>query len=141
MSGVRKILVVCFLLLALGSLSLVRKEMGLALGPDVALAQAKNCPDVVKTALATTDKKCGSTGRNKACYGNIALDAEAQPGTANFNFTKPGDITNINSIRVIRLSPLDTKDNTWGIVVLRIQANLPDTTVGQNVTLLMFGDV
>src|ERR1043166_2817450 len=112
-----------------------------ALGPGVALAQAKNCPDVVKAALATTDKKCASTGRNKACYGNIALNAAAQPGTANFTFTKPGDITNLNSIQTIQLSPLDTKANTWGIVVFRIQANLPDTVAGQNVTLLMFGDV
>src|SRR5258708_9304731 len=141
MSGTRKIFLVCFLFLAIGSLTYSHKQPGLTLGADVALAQAKTCPDVVKAALATTDKKCASTGLNKACYGNIALNAEAQPGTANFTFTKPGDITNINSIRTIRLSSLDSKANTWGIVVLRIQANLPDTAPGQNVTLLMFGDV
>src|SRR5258708_14726126 len=141
MSSTRKFLLVCFLVIAIGSLPPSHSDMSLALGPGLALAQAKTCPDVIKAALATTDKKCAATGRNKACYGNIALNAEAQPGAKNFTFTKPGDTAALNSLRTTRLSALDATANTWCIVVLRVQANLPDTAPGQNVTRLMFGDV
>ena len=141
MKSTPKILLVCFLFLVIWSLPLSGRDTGLTLWPGVALAQAKPCPDVVKAALATTDKKCAGAGRNKACYGNIALSAEAQPGTANVTFAKPGDTTNLTSLRTIRLSALNVSANTWGIVVLRVQANLPDTAPGQNVTMLMFGDV
>src|SRR6476646_6156222 len=120
MGGSRKIFVVCVVLFAIVSLTLWRTDTGLTPGVNVALAQAKTCPDVVKAALATTDKKCATTGRNKACYGNIALSAEAQPGAPKFTFARPGDTANLNALRTIHLSALDPTNNTWGIVVLRV---------------------
>jgi len=35
---------------------------------------------------------------------------------------------------------LNETTGEWGIALLRVQANLPDTAPGQNVTVLMFGD-
>jgi hypothetical protein len=36
---------------------------------------------------------------------------------------------------------MDEDAGTWGVAVLQVQANLPDTVPGQNVTMLLFGDV
>ena len=36
---------------------------------------------------------------------------------------------------------MDLVNGMWGVALLRVQANLPDTLPGQNVTMLLFGDV
>jgi hypothetical protein len=107
----------------------------------VAVAQDATCPTIVQQALAATDSACAATGRNEACYGNISLAAQPQPGIADFNFTKPGDIVNVAGVQTLTLSELDQKADTWGVALMKLQANLPDTLPGQNVTFLLFGDV
>jgi hypothetical protein len=100
----------------------------------VAVAQDATCPTIVRDALAATDSACASTGRNEACYGNISLDAQPQPGVSDFTFTKPGDLVNVSGVQTLTLSPLDQQENTWGVALMKLQANLPDTLPGQNVT-------
>ncbi|MEO8610446.1 MAG: hypothetical protein ABI690_21295 [Chloroflexota bacterium] len=107
----------------------------------VAVAQDATCPTIVQDALAATDSACAGTGRNEACYGNISLSAKAQPGISDFTFTKPGDLVNVAGVQTLTLSPLDQKADTWGVALMKLQANLPDTLPGQNVTFLLFGDV
>jgi hypothetical protein len=107
----------------------------------VAAAQDASCPAIVREALAATDSACANTGRNEACYGNISLEAQAQPGVADFNFTEPGDLVNVAGVQTLTLTPLDQEEDTWGVALMKLQANLPETLPGQNVTFLLFGDV
>lgn len=107
----------------------------------VAVAQDATCPTIVQQALAATDEACAGTGRNEACYGNISLQAQPQPGVSDFNFTKPGDLVNVAGVQTLTLSELDQANDTWGVALMKLQANLPDTLPGQNVTFLLFGDV
>lgn len=107
---------------------------------QVALAQ-NSCPAIVQTALDAADALCADTGRNQACYGHVALTAVAQPTAADFTFEQVGDVTDVSKIQSLRLNPMDVAANTWGVVLMRLQANLPDSLPGQNVTFLMFGDV
>jgi hypothetical protein len=111
----------------------------LALAPAV-LAQGV-CPAIVQQALDAADQLCVSTGRNQACYGNIAVEALAQPNVTELNFDSAGDIVDVSAIRTLRLRPMDVNEQTWGVVLMRLQANLPDSLPGQNVTFLLFGDV
>lgn len=104
-----------------------------------AAAQA-DCPLVVQNALTSADQWCADTGRNQACYGNDALTAQLQPGYETTSFAQTGDIVDVIGIQGMQLSALDTTAGTWGVALFRIQANLPDTLPGQNVTMLMFGD-
>ncbi|MBA3870120.1 MAG: SH3 domain-containing protein [Anaerolineae bacterium] len=108
---------------------------------SVAAVNAADCPDIVKTALNATDSACSAVGRNQACYGNISLTAEPQAGIVAFNFTKPGDLADIVGMKQLVLSPLDAKADTWGVALMKVQANLPDTLPGQNVSFVLFGDV
>lgn len=105
------------------------------------LAQTVDCPTIVQQALAAADEACLDTGRNQACYGNIVLAAKPQPGAQDFTFDQAGDQVNLELVKSLALSPMDTAANTWGVALLKVQANLADTLPGQNVTFLMFGDV
>ncbi len=102
---------------------------------------ADTCPALVQQAMDTIDDLCSDTGRNQACYGNLSLIAEPQPGSESFEFDSPGDRVDVSSIRTLQLSSMDAVAGEWGVSLMRLQANLPDTLPGQNVTFLLFGEV
>ncbi len=111
----------------------------LCIGP--VLAQGGSCPAIVNEVLNNLDAICSGTGRNQACYGNVSLEASAHPDAAQFKFDAIGDIESVENIQSLRLSPLIEEENLWGVTLMQLQANLPDTLPGQNVTFLLFGDV
>ncbi len=100
-----------------------------------------DCPAVVQAALSATDSACHTTGRNEACYGNISLDITTRAEAGEVRFEQTGDIARLSSIATLRLSSLDAATGVWGVALMKVQANLPDTLPGQNVTFLLFGDV
>jgi hypothetical protein len=105
------------------------------------LAQALDCPDIVETALESIDEACADTGNNQVCYGNVSIQATPQTGVANFTFERTGDLADITDLQTLQLGGLDEDTGTWGVALMRVRANIPDTLPGQNVTFLMFGDV
>lgn len=107
----------------------------------VIVSAATDCPALVQYALKTIDDACSNTGRNQACYGNIKLLAEPQAGMDRLPFRQKGDRVNLSDVKSLKLSAMDAASNTWGVAMLKVQANLPDTLPGQNVTFLLFGDV
>ncbi len=111
------------------------------LAPVMLLAQVNACPEIVSKALTAADAACKKTGRNQACYGNFNLEAQGQPGAENFTFNKAGDIVNIADVQTLKLSPMNVNADQWGVALMKLQANIPDTLPGQNVTFLLFGDV
>ncbi|MBZ0275294.1 MAG: hypothetical protein K8I60_04080 [Anaerolineae bacterium] len=122
--------------------SLVIVILGIILSTGLTAAQeAESCPATVETALQSLDQLCQATERNQACYGHQMLVAEAQPDSVGFKFDTPGDLTLVNGIRSLHLQPFDEADAIWGVALMKLQANLPDTLPGQNVTVLLFGDV
>jgi hypothetical protein len=110
----------------------------LSLGP--ALAQ-NTCPQIVQQALGSLDQWCGGTGRNQLCYGNVSIEAQPQPGVTDWRFEQVGDTVSIADLATLTLSQLQADEDKWGVALMRVQANLPDSLPGQNVTFLMFGDV
>ncbi|MEQ8677730.1 MAG: discoidin domain-containing protein [Aggregatilineales bacterium] len=104
-------------------------------------AQTETCPELVQTALAQIGDSCGSLGRNQACYGNILINATGEGGTTLENFGTSGDVVDVTAIQTLQTAPLDVENQTWGVAVMALQANLPDTLPGQNVTIILFGDV
>ena len=112
----------------------------LILSISMASIAQSECPALVEFALNSTDQFCVETGRNQACFGHVNLSAEAQPDADSFEFVEAGDVVNVATIRSLRLSTLDTASGVWGVVLMRVQANLADTTPGQNVTFMLFGD-
>jgi hypothetical protein len=107
---------------------------------QTALSQA-DCPAIVSAALDTATNACAELGRNQACYGNVTLQATPRADAPAFTFEQAGDVVNVTDIESLRLSSMSLTDETWGVALMQLQANLPDTLPGQNVTVLLFGDV
>jgi hypothetical protein len=104
-------------------------------------AQSLNCPEIVNQALEAAEGFCSELGRNQACYGNIQLTAQPQANVSSFNFSTTGDIVNAGDIYSLDLSPLDVNSGNWGVALMSLQADIPNTLPGQNITFILFGDV
>jgi hypothetical protein len=113
--------------------------------PVAASGRASNkqlCQTVLDRALTLTEAGCIGTGRNQACYGYTAVHSKLQPGVDPITnrFSVGGDIVPVRSLALIRTDSLDLEQGTWGMAILKMQANLPDTNPGQNITFILFGD-
>lgn len=112
----------------------------IALAVTITSAQ-ESCSAIIDDALLAVDEFCTDLGRNQACYGNVDLSAEAQANSSDFTFENLGDIVDVADILTLELSDLDEDAGTWGVAVMSLQADIPNTLPGQNVTFILFGDV
>lgn len=118
--------------------------IGFTLLTAVAVAQAPAtdvCTTIVRSALQAANAACAGTARNQVCYGNVLGQAIPAEGVSDLHFNNVGDIAPITQIKALQLSPLNEAAHQWGVALMQLQANLPDTLPGQNVTFLLFGDV
>ncbi len=104
-------------------------------------AAQNTCPVIVKQAIDTTGSYCAKAGRNKLCYGNSTIHADFQAGAGNPTFQGPGDLVDVSQVKQFTLGAMDSSTNTWGVALMKIQADLPDSDPNQNVTFIMFGNV
>lgn len=113
---------------------------GLLLAAAPVLAQSQDCSVLTQQALAASSQFCSSLGRNQVCYGNNQIEASGWDGVALPEFSEPGNLASVFDLSQLVTAPLDTVSNTWGVAVLSLQANLPETLPGQNVTFVVFGN-
>jgi hypothetical protein len=102
---------------------------------------ASTCQPQVQQALEQVGKMCDGLSRNSACYGNNNVKAAFLDSAAADPFAKPGDTANITQLQSIETAPLDEDSKIWGVSLLRLQANVPNTLPGQGVVFILFGDV
>lgn len=108
---------------------------------SIVIAQTASCPVIVQSVLDTADEICQEVGRNQVCYVNLQAEIIPSDPAIRIKFNEPGDLLNLEYVAQMVMSPLNTLDETWGVSLMKLQANLPDTVPGQNVTMLLFGDV
>jgi hypothetical protein len=101
-------------------------------------AQTDTCPAEVENALKVASVSCEALGRNQVCYGHRRADVELHDSSV--QFSEAGDIIPVDNLVSLRTYPLSSKTDDWGVALFRVQANLPDTLPGQNVTLVVFGE-
>jgi hypothetical protein len=106
-----------------------------------AAQEAETCPAIVSDALVAVDSLCAETGRNQVCYGSAAMTAEAQAGVTHLRLNIPGDLADAADVQSLQLTSVDETSAEWGMVLMKLQINLPETPPEQNVTFLLFGDV
>lgn len=112
----------------------------LLVGSIAAQSDSEECGNIVQEALEITSDICADMGRNQVCYGNSMVSVQTWDDTQ-LNFTNPGDIDDVTNLAALQTYPFNLEDETWGIAIMSLQANLPDTLPGQNVTFVLFGDV
>jgi PKD repeat protein len=102
---------------------------------------SNQCTALIQAAIESTDSGCSDTTRNQACYGHVLNTAVSRPDVVDFTFDARGDKVNLRDVEELEVSPLDLLEERWGVVLMQVQANLPDALPGQNVTFILFGDV
>jgi hypothetical protein len=133
-----------FLLFAIVPLAMQSSAQASTLGVhpdplDTGVQETPSCQAILTRAMDTLKNVCSDLGRNKACYGHDTVKAELR--SDNVRFDSLGDIVPIQMVKKITTSALDLQRGTWGLSLLKLQANLPDTLPGQNVTFLIYGDI
>lgn len=103
-------------------------------------AQDDSCPALVNSAITVVDASCQGIGRNQACYGHVRINSTRNEGFSEFEFATQGDVVDVAALSALQLGSMILPDE-WGVALMALQANLPDTLPGQNVTMLLFGDV
>jgi hypothetical protein len=98
-----------------------------------------SCADLIERALSLTEGNCQKIGSNEVCYGNYDVYAEMKPGFSE-RFTHVGDRFPIGGFTKLQASPINLDKDVWGIALIKLQANMPGTVPGQNVTFMVFGD-
>ncbi len=104
------------------------------------VAQPNECADLVERAILALADNCDSLDRNSACYGYNAVSAVFSQIVPTDYFTRPADRAGLLDLLSIQTTPLDVDADRWGIAVMSMQANLPNTLPGQAVTVLLLGD-
>jgi len=114
----------------------------LLVGSVTLLAQtdAGACPALVEQALGDLGSNCDALDRNSACYGFNRVNATFAQAQEEAFFSNPADRTALAALDTIETAPLDAEAERWGIAVLNVQANVPNTLPGQAVVFLLMGD-
>lgn len=107
----------------------------------VVTAQTGDCTGLVTQALNSVDAICEGLGRNIACYGASMVDSEAivRPTPDDF-FALPGEQEALSNFSNIQPRPLDLDTGEFGVSLLNVQANVPDSVPGQAVLFMLVGD-
>jgi len=106
-----------------------------------AQADANACPALVQKALTDIGTNCSEVGRNSACYGFNRVAASFLEAQEENFFSTPADRTELRLLDTLQTAPLDSTNNLWGIAVLNVQANVPNSLPGQAVVFMLLGDV
>lgn len=116
----------------------------LFLAPGGGTAQTQDnaaCPTIVKEALSSLGQSCADLSRNTACYGFNQVSALFTEDVSDDFFSKPSDRAELVRMQSIQTAALDDSLKQWGVAVLSVQANIPNTLPGQAARFVLLGDV
>ena len=100
-----------------------------------------SCPTLVKQALEAVGNNCGGLSRNSACYGFNRVNATFSENVNEDFFSKPSDQTSLKALQSIVTAPLNDAIKEWGVAVMSVQANIPNSLPGQAISFILLGDV
>lgn len=104
-------------------------------GITYAQSNTAACDAVMTQALELVAETCIGVGRNEICYGNDFISATLTDDS--YFFDRPGDIVPVTAIGDLNTSSADPDSATWGVALMDVQADLPDSNEG--VRILLFG--
>lgn len=114
--------------------------MGLAVAQSQPGSPVDTCPPFVNVALQSVGDNCGGMPRNSACYGYVRVGASFFENVPDEFFSRPSDRAELQRIASIQTAPLNAETEEWGVALLNVQANVPNTLPGQAVTFILLGD-
>ncbi len=107
---------------------------------QIAAQNLVTCPGLVQQAIQAVGNNCGGLDRNSACYGFSDVNATFTVPQPVSYFSAPSDRAGLVDLQDLNTSPMNQTLDSWGIALLSVQANLPDTLPGQSVVFMLLGD-
>ncbi len=104
-------------------------------------SSSDSCTVLIDSALAEVGDNCAGTERNASCYGYNRVNASFTTEVAPDFFSKPADRAPLADLQTISTAALNLENGEWGVALLNVQANVPNTLPGQAVTFILMGDV
>ncbi len=98
------------------------------------------CPVLTEQALQQLSANCGTMGRNTACYGHNYVFASFSEAVPDTYFSVPSDRAELLNVRELNTSAMNPLNDQWGLSLMSVQADLPNTIPGQSVIMLLVGD-
>lgn len=98
------------------------------------------CSQLVPLVQKNLASSCQNMDRDEICLGYPTVAVQFQDGKPGQTFKQVGDIVPVNTVKSISTAPLNLERGEWGLVVLKTQATVPNTTAGQAVTFVLYGD-
>jgi hypothetical protein len=114
--------------------------LSILLGWQAATQGNGTCPALVEQALQEIGNNCSSLDRNSACYGFNRVESTFAEEVPEDFFTQPSDRADLTLVQTIQTTPLNLDTGDWGIAVMNVLANVPNTLPGAAVTFLVMGD-
>lgn len=102
-------------------------------------AQPSECLALVQEAFTSLTETCAAAPGNSACFGRSASATMADGSAA--SFASPGDVLELANLQTIQTAPLDSANDSWGLALLNVHANVPRALSEQGLKFLMLGDV
>lgn len=99
------------------------------------------CPQIVEQALTSLGDNCEALRRNTACYGYNLVSAEFSEAVEDDFFSHPADTSGLDILESITTAEMNTDLSQWGVAVMNLQANIPNSIPGQAVKFVLLGDV
>ena len=111
----------------------------LLLCASVAAAQDYSCGAIVNAAFESLSQHCAELERDSLCAGNPAVDVTLAPGFAGSEPAAPGDRVDLLGLSKVETGELDTEQASWGTAILHLGANLPTTSAGPGILIMLAG--
>ncbi|MCY4019149.1 MAG: LysM domain-containing protein [Chloroflexi bacterium] len=103
-------------------------------------AQEAVCKEIVAGALLDLSERCADLDRNSLCYGHSQVDASFAGDSTSADFDTPGARASLAQLTRLQTSALDVERGHWGLAIMNLQANLPQSRPGSGVIMLLAGD-
>ncbi|MCY3832976.1 MAG: LysM domain-containing protein [Chloroflexi bacterium] len=111
-----------------------------AFGYAAASAQDRHCGQTVVRAIASLRQNCAGLARNSLCYGHPTVDIAFAEDAAVEAFNRPADRAPLVNLARIQSSGLEQERQHFGIALLNLSANLPQTYQGPGIIIMLAGD-
>lgn len=126
---------------------LVSALLVIAIAPTALAQNLDTCPAIVNNALTQVGVNCAGMARNTACYGFRDITKGVVRGDVAPNYTwtpdqpELGSRIELTTTEAIQTGPFDLLNRRWGLSVVELQANLPNTLAAPGVRMMALGGV
>ena len=104
------------------------------------VAQAQTCSETVERAFTALQEQCIGLERDSLCYGHARVEASFAADAFAVEFANKGARASTAGVAGVATGALNVQQGQWGVAVMNLGANLPQTYEGPGVIVMLAGE-